>query len=106
MYVDLRNFQIDYLSSFSFYMKRKAELNEKLDLQIRKVTGIAVGFACHTYEHMQHYTLFISWFCLLENDFGSKKENEEELKIVRKNNLLNVDYSSCRAFGSQNGREK
>jgi len=40
----------------------------------RKVKGIAVGFACRTYEHMQHYTLFISWFCLIEkNDFGRKK---------------------------------
>ena len=73
----------------------------------RKVKGIAVGFACRTYEHMQHYTLFISWFCLGEkNDLGSKKENEEELKIVRKNNFLNVEYSSCRVSGSQNGREK
>ena len=45
--------------------REKAELNGKLNLQIRKGKGIAVGFACHTYEHMQHYTLFISWFCLI-----------------------------------------
>ena len=42
----------------------------------------------------------------IKNDFESKKENGEELKIVRKNNLLNVEYSSCRVSGSQNGREK
>jgi hypothetical protein len=35
-----------------------------------------------------------------------KKENGEELKIVQKNNLLNVEYSSCRVSGSQNGRVK
>ena len=35
-----------------------------------------------------------------------RKKNEEELKIVQKNNLLNVEYSSCHVFGSQNGREK
>ena len=40
-----------------------------------------------------------------KNDFESKKENGEELKIVRKNNLLNVEYSSCRVSGSQNGRK-
>ena len=88
-------------------MKRKVELNGKLNLQIRKVKGIAVGFACHTFEHMQHYTLFISWFCLIEKmTWEVRKKNKEELKIVRKNNLLNVEYSSCRVFGSQNGREK
>ena len=42
----------------------------------------------------------------IKNDFGSKKENEEELLIVLQNNLLNVEYSSCRVSGSQNGREK
>ena len=87
--------------------REKAELNGKLNLQIRKVKGIAVGFACHTYEHMQHYTLFISWFCLIEKmTWEVRKKNKEELKIVRKNNLLNVEYSSCRVSGSQNGREK
>ena len=32
-----------------------------------------------------------------KNDFRSKKENEEELKIIWKNNLLNVKCSNCRA---------
>ena len=89
------------------HTKRKSETEWKVNLKIRKVKGIAVVFACHTYEHMQKYTLFISWFCLREkNNLGDKKENEEELKIVRKKNFLNVEYSSCRVVGAQNGREK
>ena len=41
---------------------------------------------------MQPYALFIDWFFLIEkNDFGSMKENDEELEIVQKNNLLNYE---------------
>ena len=35
-----------------------------------------------------------------------RKKNEEELIIVLKNNLFNVEYSSCRVSGSQNGKVK
>ena len=60
----------------------------------------------HLRTHATLYSVHKLVLPVRKNDFGSKKENEKELIIVLKNNLLNVEYSSCRVSGSQNGREK